>query len=83
MHRLMLMSQMKSDMPSKISYSVPFGTTKKTKLREKVFRYQDYDKGGICMTDVNIMIKALAWISRLLNPGSHNWKSIPDYFFKN
>jgi len=24
-------------MPSKISYSVSFGTTKKTKLREKVF----------------------------------------------
>ena len=36
------------------------------------------------MTDVDIMIKALrlAWIPRLLNPDSLNWKSIPDYFFK-
>ena len=36
------------------------------------------------MTDVDIMIKALrlAWIPRLLNPDSHNWKSITDYFFK-
>jgi len=36
------------------------------------------------MTDVDIMIKALrlAWIRRLLNPDSHNSKSIPDYFFK-
>ena len=35
------------------------------------------------MTDVDIMIKALrlAWIPRLLNPDSLNWKSIPDYFF--
>ena len=37
------------------------------------------------MTDVDITIKAsgLAWIPRLLNPDSLNWKSIPDYFFKN
>ena len=36
------------------------------------------------MTDVDIMIKALrlAWIPRLLNSVSLNWKSIPDYFFK-
>ena len=36
------------------------------------------------MNDVDIMIKALrlAWIPRLLNPVSLNWKSIPDYFFK-
>ena len=36
------------------------------------------------MTDVDIMIKALrlAWIPRLLNPVSLNWKSIPDYFFQ-
>jgi len=24
----------------------------------------------------------LAWIPRLLNPNNHNWKSIPDHFFK-
>jgi len=35
--------------------------------------YQDYDKSGIRMTDVNVMIKALrlAWIPRLLNTDSH------------
>lgn len=39
--------QMKSDMPSKISYSVPFGTTKKTKLREKVFIKTMIKKGYV------------------------------------
>ena len=36
------------------------------------------------MTDVDITIKPLrlAWIPRLVNPVSLNWKSIPDYFFK-
>ena len=37
------------------------------------------------MADVDIMIKALglAWIPRLINPDSHNWKTTPDYFLKN
>lgn len=34
---VMLMSRMKVYTPSKLSYSVSFGTTKKTKLREKAF----------------------------------------------
>ena len=56
---------------------------KKDKIKRESI-YQDYDKGGIHMTDVNIMIKALrlAWIPRLLNPNSLNWKSIPDYSLK-
>ncbi len=56
---------------------------KKDKIKRESI-YQDYDKGGIRMTDVGIMIKALrlAWIPRLLNPDSLTWKSIPDYFFK-
>jgi len=59
---------------------VSFGTTKKDKIKRESI-YQDYDKEGICMTDVDIMIKALrlAWIPRFLNPDSHKWKSIPDY----
>ena len=56
---------------------------KKDKIKRESI-YQEYDKGGIRMTDVEIMIKALrlAWIPRLLNPVSLNWKSIPDNFFK-
>ena len=36
------------------------------------------------MTDIDLMVKGLrlAWIPRLLNPDSGNWKSIPDFFFK-
>ena len=36
------------------------------------------------MTDLDLMIKGLrlAWIPRLLNPDSRNWKLIPDSFFK-
>ena len=56
---------------------------KKDKIKRESI-YQDYDKGGIRMPDVDLMIKALrlAWIPRLLNPESLNWKSITDYFFK-
>ena len=53
--------------------------------RDKIKRaglYQDREKGGIRMTDVEIMIKALrlAWIPRLLTPEMRNWKAIPDYY---
>ena len=36
--------------------------------------YQDNDKGGIRMTDVDLMVKGLrlAWVPRLLNPDSGN-----------
>jgi len=76
------------NVPNEIRYAIKnklFGflwNNKKDKIKRESI-YQDYDKGGICMTDVDTMIKALrlAWIPRLLNPDSHNWKSIPDYFF--
>ena len=53
--------------------------------RDKIKRaglYQDPEKGGIRMTDVEIMIKALrlAWIPRLLTPEIRNWKAIPDFY---
>ena len=53
--------------------------------RDKIKRaglYQDREKGGIRITDVEIMIKALrlVWISRLLTPEMINWKAIPHYF---
>ena len=55
--------------------------------RDKIRReglYQDYEKGGLCMTDIETMIKALrlAWIPRLIREGHPNWKFVPDYFFK-
>jgi len=39
-------------------------------------------KGGIRMTDVEIIVKALrlAWIPRRLTPEMRNWKAIPDYY---
>ena len=68
-------------------------STIKTKLfnflwknkRDKIKRtglYQDRDKGGIRMTDIETMTKALrlAWIPRLLTPGRKNWKTVPDYY---
>ena len=68
--------------------------TVKTKLfslwknkRNKIKRtglYQDLERGGIRMVDIDIMFKALklAWIPRLLNPGSQNWKTVPDYYLR-
>ena len=55
--------------------------------RDKIRReglYQDYEKGGLRMTDIETMIKALrlAWIPRLIREGHPNWKFVPDYFFK-
>ena len=55
--------------------------------RDKIKRaglYQEQEKGGISMTDVETMIKALrlAWISRLLTPEIRNWKTIPDYYLR-
>ena len=57
------------------------------KKKDKIKReglYQDYDKGGICMTDVGLMLKAmrLAWIPRLLKHANFNWNSVPDFFLR-
>lgn len=56
---------------------------KKDKIKRKSL-YQDYDRGGIRMVDIDLMIKGLrlSWISRLLDSDGQNWKSIPDHFFK-
>ena len=54
---------------------------KKDKIKREGL-YQDRDKGGIRMIDVETMIKALrlAWIPRLFAPGRKNWKTVPDHY---
>ena len=46
--------------------------------------YQDLERGGIRMVDIDIMFKALklAWIPRLLIQGNQNWKTVPDYYLR-
>ena len=64
--------------------------TVKTRLfkREKIKRegiYQNYDKGGLRMIDIDLTAKSLrlVWISRLLQSGSSNWSIIPNHFLTN
>jgi len=59
------------------------GKIKGAKQKERDL-YQDYDNGGLRMTDFETMIKALriAWILRLLQNSQSNWKVAPDHFLK-
>ena len=70
-------------------------TTLKTKLfsflwkskRDKIKRtglYQDLERGGIRMVDIDTRFKALklAGILRLLIPGNQSWKTVPDYYLR-
>ena len=55
--------------------------------RDKIKReglYQDHDNGGLRITDIVTMIKALrlAWIRRLLENGQSNWRFASDHFLK-
>ena len=55
------------------------------KKRDKIKRtglYQDLERGGIRMVDIDVMFKALklAWIPRLLIQGNQNWKTVPNYY---
>ena len=54
---------------------------KKDKIKREGL-YQDRDKGGIRLIDIETMIKALrlAWTPRLFPPRRKNWKTIPDYY---
>ncbi|KAL9974209.1 hypothetical protein ACROYT_G011222 [Oculina patagonica] len=56
---------------------------KKDKIKRTVL-YQNLEKGGLRMTDVDLMFKALrlAWIPRLLNAGNTNWCSVPNHYFR-
>ena len=53
---------------------------RKDKIKRTVL-YQDLEKGGLRMTDVDLVFKTLglAWIPRLLNAGDKNWCSVPNY----
>ena len=46
--------------------------------------YQDLEKGGIRMTDVDIMFRSLrlAWIPRLLTARDCNWCTVPYHLFR-
>ena len=46
--------------------------------------YQDLGKGGIRMTDVDLMLRSLrlAWVPRLLTAGDCNWCTVPHHFFR-
>ena len=56
---------------------------KKDKIKRTTL-YQDLEKSGIHMTDVNLMFRSLrlAWIPRLLTVGDHNWCTVSYHFFK-
>lgn len=45
--------------------------------------YQDFDNGGLRVTDIETTIKALrlTWIPRLMQNGQSNWKFAPDHLF--
>ena len=56
---------------------------KKDKIKRSGL-YQEPDRGGIRVTDLNIMLKALklAWIPRILASDKRNWCTIPNHFLK-
>ena len=68
---------------SKVGCLDSFEKNKRNKIKREVL-YQDYDKGGLRMTNIETMIKALrlAWIPRLIQNGHSSWKSVPNYLFK-
>ena len=61
-----------------------YGKTKGIIKIKRVGEYQDYEKGGLRMSDLETMITALrlAWIPRLLNKAHPNWKTVPNYHLK-
>ena len=44
--------------------------------------YQDFEKGGLRMPDIETINKALK-LTRLLKTGNFNWRTVPEYFLKN
>ena len=46
--------------------------------------YQEYDKGGLQMIDVDVMLKSLrlAWIPRLLQNNESNWRAVSEHSFR-
>lgn len=57
---------------------------KRDKFKRGVI-YQEYDKGGLRMIDIDVIIKSLrlAWIPRQNNKNNKsNWKTDPEHFFR-
>ena len=57
------------------------------KIRDKIKReglYQDYDNGGLHMSNIETTIKGLklAWTPRLLKNGQSNWKFASNHFLE-
>ena len=54
---------------------------KKDRIK-RTTRYQDLEKRGIRMTDVDLMFRSLrlAWIPQLLTAGDCNWCTVPYHF---
>ena len=52
--------------------------------KKRTTLYQDLEKGGICMTDVDLMFRSLrlVWIPQLLTVGDCNWCTVPHHFFR-
>ena len=56
---------------------------KKGKIKRSVL-CQDLEKGGLRMTDVDLILRALrlAWVPRILNAGDKNWYFVPNHYFR-
>jgi len=56
---------------------------KKDRIK-KTTPYQNLEKGGLRMTDIDLMFTSLrlAWIPRLLTAGDRNWCTVPNHFFR-
>ena len=65
------------------SFKFLYREIKKDKIRISGI-YQEPDRGGIRVTDLNIMFKALklAWIPRILASGKRNCCTIPNHSLK-
>ena len=59
-----------------------YGIIRKDKIKREGI-YQNYDKGGLRMVDIELTAKSLrlVWISILLQSDGSNWSVTPDYYF--
>ena len=72
------------DNPKEIIPDVQSRIFIKQDKRKRTCLYQEFEKGGLRMPDIETIDKALklAWIPRLLKNGNFNWNTVPEYFVK-